>query len=227
MPSVSRDGCGAGCQFRPSRHADGHGRCGHGAVQPLHQDRSVDAGLADRDRFVLSAGHGSMLLYAIHHLLGYSDMTMEQLKHFRQLGHRRPPVIRNTAIRSGSRPPPDRWGRGSPPLSAWRSAKEMMAARFGNEAGRPFHLCDRRRRLPAGRHQPRGDRSRRPSEAEKADRAVGRQQISIDGATSLSTSMNQPMRFKAAGWDVQRVDGHDPEAVAEAIERRARAPGLR
>jgi transketolase len=65
-------------------------------------------------------------------------------------------------------------------------------------------------------------------EAVEADRAVGRQQISIDGATSLSTSMNQPMRFKAAGWDVQKVDGHDPEAVAAAIEtaRKSSKPSL-
>ncbi len=78
---------------------------------------------ADRDRFVLSAGHGSLLIYAINHLIGYSDMPMEQLKAFRQWGSKTP-VIRNMATPLELRPPPGRWGRGSRQPSAWRSARK-------------------------------------------------------------------------------------------------------
>jgi transketolase len=79
---------------------------------------------ADRDRFVLSAGHGSMLIYAIHHLIGYSDMTMDQLRHFRQLGveNARSSRVRPHARRRDDHR--DRWGRGSRRLSAWRSARK-------------------------------------------------------------------------------------------------------
>jgi transketolase len=79
---------------------------------------------ADRDRFVLSAGHGSMLIYAIHHLIGYSDMTIDQLRHFRQLGVENaghPEYGHTLGDRDHHR---DRWGRGSRPLSAWRWARK-------------------------------------------------------------------------------------------------------
>ena len=74
----------------------------------------------DRDRFVLSAGHGSMLLYALLYLTGYPDMTLDELKNFRQLGSKRP-AIPNTAMRPASRPPPGRSARASATPSAWRS----------------------------------------------------------------------------------------------------------
>ncbi len=75
----------------------------------------------DRDRFVLSAGHGSMLQYAIHYLVGYSDMTIEELKRFRQLGAKTV-AIPNMAMRSASRRPPGRLGKVGRRRSAWRSA---------------------------------------------------------------------------------------------------------
>ena len=80
----------------------------------------ADPDWPDRDRFVLSAGHGSMLLYALLYLTGYPAMTLDEIKRFRQLGSR-PPAIPNTAIRPASRPPPVRSGKGSPTRSAWRS----------------------------------------------------------------------------------------------------------
>jgi hypothetical protein len=75
----------------------------------------------DRDRFVLSAGHGSMLQYAIHHLLGYEDMPYRAVAAIPPARQPYRPAIRNTAMRSASRRRPDRWGRASPPPSAWRS----------------------------------------------------------------------------------------------------------
>ena len=76
----------------------------------------------DRDRFVLSAGHGSMLIYALLHLLGYEAMTIDQIKRFRQLGSMTP-AIRRIRHRPASRPPPARSARASPTPSAWRSPK--------------------------------------------------------------------------------------------------------
>jgi hypothetical protein len=80
----------------------------------------ADPAWADRDRFVLSAGHGSMLIYALLHLTGYEGMTLDQIRKFRQLS---PPAIRNTAIRPASKPLRDRSVRDWPTLSAWRLPK--------------------------------------------------------------------------------------------------------
>ncbi len=76
----------------------------------------------DRDRFILSAGHGSMLLYSLLHLTGYADMTLDELKHFRQLGSKTA-ATPNTAMPPASRPPPGRWARGwaIPWASRWPS----------------------------------------------------------------------------------------------------------
>ena len=116
----------------------------------------------DRDRFVLSAGHGSMLLYALLYLTGYPDMDIEQLKAFRQLGSRTPghpeyghaPGIETTTGPLGQ-------GLGN-------AVGMALAERILNRAlwGRPrrsLHLLLRRRWLPDGRHQPGGDLARRPS----------------------------------------------------------------
>ena len=82
----------------------------------------------DRDRFLLSNGHGSMLLYSLLHLTGY-PLTLADIKNFRQLGSRRR-AIRSTSRRSASRPPPARSARGSPMPSAWRWRRSMLAAQF-------------------------------------------------------------------------------------------------
>ena len=81
---------------------------------------AADPRWPDRDRFVLSAGHGSMLLYALLHLTGQAGMGIEDIKRFRQLRFALPPAIRSTARTRGSRPPPARSARASPPRSAWR-----------------------------------------------------------------------------------------------------------
>ena len=182
---------------------------------------------ADRDRFVLSAGHGSMLVYAINHLIGYPDMTMDQLRNFRQWGSKTPghPEYGHTlGVETTTGP----LGQGITTAVGMALGEEMMAARFGRK------LVDHFTYVIAG------DGCLQEGISHEAIDLAGHlklkklivlwddNEISIDGATSLSTSMNQPMRFKAAGWDVQKVDGHDPEAIARAIEtaRKSSRPSL-
>ena len=181
----------------------------------------------DRDRFVLSAGHGSMLIYALHHLVGYSDMTIDQLKNFRQLGSKTPghPEYGHTlGVETTTGP----LGQGITTAVGMALAEEMMAARFGRK------LVDHYTYVIAG------DGCLQEGISHEAIDLAGHlklrklivlwddNEISIDGATSLSTSMNQPMRFKAAGWDVQSIDGHDPEAIATALDkaRKSTRPSL-
>ena len=182
---------------------------------------------ADRDRFILSAGHGSMLLYALHHLLGYADMDTAQLRNFRQLGSKtagHPEYGHALGIETTTGP----LGQGITTAVGMAIAEQMMAARFGTK------LTDHFTYVLAG------DGCLQEGISHEAIDLAGHlklkklivlwddNEISIDGSTSLSTSMNQAMRFKAAGWDVQRVDGHDREAVADAIgkARRSRKPSL-
>jgi transketolase len=181
----------------------------------------------DRDRFVLSAGHGSMLQYAIHYLLGYADMPVEELKRFRQLGSRtagHPEYGHALGIETTTGP----LGQGLATAVGMALAERMMAARFGAK------LVDHYTYVIAG------DGCLQEGISHEAIDLAGHlklsrlivfwddNRISIDGPTSLSTSMHQPARFLSAGWDVQEVDGHDREAVAAAIAkaRRTEAPSL-
>ena len=182
---------------------------------------------ADRDRFVLSAGHGSMLQYSLHYLLGYADMPIEQLQNFRQLGSRtagHPEYGHALGIETTTGP----LGQGIATAVGMAIAERMMAARFGAK------LVDHHTYVIAG------DGCLQEGISHEAIDLAGHlglgklivlwddNRISIDGPTSLSTSMNQLMRFKAAGWSTQAVDGHDPEAVAAAIARarKSRKPSL-
>jgi transketolase len=181
----------------------------------------------DRDRFVLSAGHGSMLQYAIHYLLGYADMPVEELKRFRQLGSRtagHPEYGHALGIETTTGP----LGQGLATAVGMALAERMMAARFGAD------LVDHYTYVIAG------DGCLQEGISHEAIDLAGHlklsrlivlwddNRISIDGPTSLSTSMHQPARFLSAGWEVHEVDGHDPEAVASAIAmaRRTEAPSL-
>jgi transketolase len=171
----------------------------------------------DRDRFVLSAGHGSMLQYALHYLLGYEDMSIEELQRFRQLGSRtagHPEYGHALGIETTTGP----LGQGISTAVGMALAERMLAARHGAD------LVDHFTYVIAG------DGCLQEGISHEAIDLAGHLKlsrlivfwddnaISIDGPTSLSTSMDQPARFKAAGWHVQSVDGHDTEAVAAAIE---------
>ncbi|TIS65063.1 MAG: transketolase [Mesorhizobium sp.] len=181
----------------------------------------------DRDRFVLSAGHGSMLQYALHYLLGYEDMPIEELQRFRQLGSRtagHPEHGHALGIETTTGP----LGQGISTAVGMALAERMLAARHGAD------LVDHYTYVIAG------DGCLQEGISHEAIDLAGHLKlsrlivlwddnaISIDGPTSLSTSMDQAARFKAAGWLVQPVDGHDMEAVAAAIEtaRQSDRPSL-
>ncbi|GJE03644.1 transketolase [Methylobacterium isbiliense] len=170
----------------------------------------------DRDRFVLSAGHGSMLLYALHHLLGFQDMSMDQLRRFRQFGSRtagHPEFGHAAGIETTTGP----LGQGIATAVGMAVAERMLNARFGGE------LVDHRTYVIAG------DGCLMEGISHEAIDFAGHlglgrlivlwddNQITIDGPTSLSTSLDQKARFAAAGWHVLAVDGHDRDAVAKAI----------
>jgi transketolase len=171
----------------------------------------------DRDRFVLSAGHGSMLLYALLHLTGYEDMTLDELRNFRQLGSRtagHPEYGHAAGIETTTGP----LGQGIATAVGMALAERMMAARFGDP------VVDHRTWVIASD----GDLMEGISH-EAASLAghlrLGRlivlyddNGISIDGDTVLSLSDDACQRFDAYGWHTSRVDGHDPEAIAAAIE---------
>ena len=172
---------------------------------------------ADRDRFVLSAGHGSMLLYSLLHLTGFEDMTLEQIKNFRQLGSitaGHPEYGHTPGVEATTGP----LGQGISTSVGMALAERMMNARFGDE------LVDHRTWVIAS------DGDLQEGISHEAISLAGHlglnrlcvlwddNHISIDGPTELSESTDVLKRFEAANWAVSRVDGHDMEAVDKALE---------
>ncbi len=172
----------------------------------------------DRDRFVLSAGHGSMLLYALLHLTGYPDMTLDELKRFRQLGSRtagHPEFGHAFGVETTTGP----LGQGLAMAVGMAIAERHLAARFGSE------LVDHRTWVIAG------DGCLMEGISHEAISLAGHLRlsrlivlfddngISIDGPTSLAVSDDQVARFAACGWNAWRIDGHDPAAIDAALER--------
>ncbi len=181
----------------------------------------------DRDRFVLSAGHGSMLHYALNHLLGYSDMGTDQLKQFRQLGARtagHPEFGHAAGIETTTGP----LGQGITTAVGMALAERRLASQFGRA------LVDHYTYVIAG------DGCLMEGISHEAIDLAGHlklgrlivlwddNEISIDGKTDIATSTNQIARFKASGWQVARADGHDIDAVSAAIEaaKKSRKPSL-
>jgi transketolase len=172
----------------------------------------------DRDRFVLSAGHGSMLLYALLHLTGYADMTLEELERFRQLGSRtagHPERGHAAGIETTTGP----LGQGIGNSVGMALAERMLAAEFGDE------IVDHHTYVIASD----GDLMEGVShEAASLAGHLGLNKlivfyddnsISIDGPTELSFSDDPLLRFRGYGWAAERIDGHDHAAIAEAIRR--------
>jgi len=172
----------------------------------------------DRDRFVLSNGHGSMLLYGLLHLTGYPDMTLDELKRFRQLGSRtagHPERGHASGIETTTGP----LGQGLGNSVGMALAERMLAAEFGDA------IVDHHTYVFAG------DGCLMEGISHEALSLAGHlalnklivfwddNSISIDGPTNLAVSDDQILRFRAHGWAAERVDGHDHEAVAEAIRR--------
>ena len=174
-------------------------------------------GWADRDRFILSAGHGSMLLYSALHLLGYDGVTLEEIKKFRQLGSKTPghPEYRHTVGVETTTGP---LGQGIANGVGMALAEEILAARFGGD------IVDHRTWVLASD----GDLMEGISQEAIAFAGhVGLKKlvvlfddngISIDGPLSLSDSTDQCARFAASNWNTIRVDGHDPVALLKAME---------
>jgi transketolase len=170
----------------------------------------------DRDRFVLSAGHGSMLLYALLHLTGYPGMTIEELRRFRQLGSRtagHPEYGHTPGIETTTGP----LGQGLANAVGMALAERLLNARFGDA------LVDHFTYVIAG------DGCLMEGISHEAISLAGHLRlrklvvfwddnaISIDGSTALATSDDQLARFRAAQWSVAAIDGHDHAAVAAAI----------
>jgi transketolase len=171
----------------------------------------------DRDRFVLSAGHGSMLLYAALHLLGYPDMTIEELKRFRQLGSKtagHPEFGHATGIETTTGP----LGQGLGNSVGMAIAERILAAQFGDD------VVDHYTYVLAS------DGDLMEGISQESIALAGHLKLSklivlfddngitIDGKISLSDTTDQVARVKASGWNAVRIDGHDPEAIAGAIE---------
>jgi transketolase len=176
----------------------------------------------DRDRFVLSAGHGSMLLYALLHLTGYPGVTMEELSNFRQLGSKtagHPEHGHAAGIETTTGP----LGQGLANAVGMALAERLLNARLGDSA------VDHHTYVIAG------DGCLMEGISHEAISLAGHlqlnklivlfddNQISIDGPTSLTVSDDQVKRFEASGWATQKIDGHDPAAIAKAIERARRS----
>lgn len=172
----------------------------------------------DRDRFVLSAGHGSMLLYSLLYLTGYEDVTIDEIKNFRQLGSMTPghPEYGHTAGVEATTGP---LGQGLAMAVGLALAERLRNAHCGND------LVDHYTYAIVG------DGCLMEGISHEAIGFAGHlklnklivlwddNSISIDGSTDMTRTEDQLVRFAAAGWATQAVDGFDPEAVAAAIEK--------
>jgi len=173
---------------------------------------------ADRDRFILSAGHGSMLIYSLLHLTGYKSMTIDQIKNFRQLGSitaGHPEYGHTPGVETTTGP----LGQGIANGVGFALAERHMNARYGDE------LVDHYTYVIAG------DGCLMEGISQEAIGLAGHlklnklilmwddNDISIDGPISISDSTDQIKRFKASGWNTISVDGHDQRKVAAAIRK--------
>lgn len=172
----------------------------------------------DRDRFVLSAGHGSMLLYSLLYLTGNADMTLDQLKQFRQLGGLTPGHPENFHTK-GIETTTGPLGQGISTAVGMALAEKMLAAEFGKK------IVDHHTYVLAS------DGDLMEGVSQEAIAMAGHWKlgklivlyddngISIDGPTSIADSVDQVKRFKACGWAAEKIDGHDRAAIAAAITR--------
>jgi len=172
----------------------------------------------DRDRFVLSGGHGSMLLYALLWLTGYPKITLEDLKHFRKVGsptaghpeHGHLPGIETTT---------GPLGQGIANAVGMALAERLLNARFGNDLvnHKTYVIASDGDLMEGISHEAIG----LAGHLKLSNLIVlwDRNNITIDGALSLSDSTDQAMRFQAAGWTVDTCDGHDAADISAALSR--------
>jgi transketolase len=182
----------------------------------------ADPAWPDRDRFVLSAGHGSMLIYALLYLTGYEAMTIEQIKKFRQLGSitaGHPEFGHAPGVETTTGP----LGQGLANAVGMAIAEKHLAAEFGHD------VVNHKTYVIAS------DGDLMEGVSQEAIALAGHLKlgklivlfddngISIDGALSLADSVDQVRRFEAAGWAASRIDGHDPAAITLALEKAQRS----
>ena len=173
---------------------------------------------ADRDRFVLSGGHGSMLLYAVNYLTGYEKMTLDQLKNFRQLGAitaGHPEVEHDAGVETTTGP----LGQGLATAVGMALAERIQNGRYGDKIvdHYTYVMC--------------GDGDLMEGVSHEACSLAGHlnlnkmivlyddNNICIDGHTDLTFIDNTAQRFEAYGWDVQEIDGHDFDQIEDAIAK--------
>ncbi|WP_038300776.1 transketolase [Candidatus Micropelagos thuwalensis] len=170
----------------------------------------------DRDRFVLSAGHGSMLLYSLHYLMGFEDMTLDEIKNFRQLGSRtagHPEYGHAAGIETTTGP----LGQGLATSVGMALAERMLNSRFGDDLVNHYTYV-----LASDGDLMEGISHEAISLAghlklSKLIVLYDDNDISIDGPLNLAESGDALGRFEAAGWFAERIDGHDPDAIEAAI----------
>ena len=179
---------------------------------------AADPTWPDRDRFVLSAGHGSMLLYALLYLTGNEQMTIDEIKRFRQIGSLTPGHPENFHTK-GIETTTGPLGQGIATAVGMAMAERHLAAEFGGD------IVDHHTYVLAS------DGDLMEGLSQEAIALAGHLKlnrlivlfddngISIDGAVSLSDSVDQVKRFEAAGWAAERIDGHDAKAIADALSR--------
>ncbi|WP_341861059.1 transketolase [Gymnodinialimonas sp. 57CJ19] len=187
---------------------------------------SFDASNPDwpnRDRFILSAGHGSMLIYSLLHLTGYKDMTLEQIKNFRQLGaitagHPEYGHVKGVETTTGP------LGQGIANAVGFAMAEEHLRATWGKKIIDHYTYCIA------------GDGCLMEGISQEALALAGRQELSrlivmwddngitIDGNVSMSDCTDQKARFAASGWDVFSCDGHDPADIDRALTEAKASP---
>ncbi len=172
----------------------------------------------NRDRFILSAGHGSMLLYALLYLTGNTDMTLDQLKHFRQLGSLTPGHPENFHTK-GIETTTGPLGQGIATSVGFALAEKMLAAEYGKK------IVDHHTYVLAS------DGDLMEGVSQEAIALAGHWKlnklivlyddngISIDGPLSIADSVDQVKRFKSAGWQAELIDGQDRQAIVAAIAR--------
>jgi transketolase len=171
----------------------------------------------DRDRFVLSAGHGSMLLYSLLYLTGYEAMTIDELKKFRKL-HSKTPGHPENFVTPGVETTTGPLGQGVGTSVGMALAERILAAEFGDDVvdHNTFVLCSDGDLMEGISHE-----AIALAGHLKLNKLIflwDDNGISIDGPLSLADSVDQVARFKAAGWNAGRIDGQDHNAIAAAIE---------
>ena len=173
---------------------------------------------ANRDRFILSAGHGSMLLYSLAYLTGYEEMTLEEIKNFRQLGYKtagHPEVEPEIGVEMTTGP----LGQGISTAPGFALAERILAARHGDDVSdhHTYVICSDGDLMEGISHEACSLAGH--LKLGKLIVLYDQNGITIDGSTDLSYTEDPVKRFESYGWDVQTIDGHNVDEIEKSIEK--------